>query len=245
MTNGNRVHHLSTFRAGAILVFIALLPSAALAQSTDPTRAKAQATLREGNAALEQGRAAEALAKFTEAYGLFPSPKIHYNLGQAHSLLHGHEALAYDEMCRFLDAALHADVDLRAAAEKQRKQLRSKVGVITVIADPVDADLLVDDMNKGKVSPEWPTVLGIGTYRIALKKDNTGSAAQTIVVAGGEAQEVRLRVLPPTLPVASLSAAPTSIPLPAANSRQAFPVPATQGAWTRRRKAGVGEVKLR
>ncbi len=199
--------------------------------------------MREGNAALEQGRAEEALARFSEAYRLFPSPKIHYNLGQAHSLIPGHEAQAYEEMSRFLDAAIHADADLRAAAAKQRKQLRPEVGIVTVVAEPADADLLIDDVNVGKVSAEWPTILGIGTHHLALKKDTAISPVHTIVVVGGDALEVRLQVLPPTLPPALAPLTPIApgyAAMPAVNSVQVGPAPAPSDYWTGRRKAGVG-----
>jgi hypothetical protein len=29
----------------------------------------------------------------------------------------------------------------------------------------VDADLLIDDVNVGKISAEWPVILGIGMHR--------------------------------------------------------------------------------
>lgn len=182
-------------RFGAILSTV-LASSAAFAETAvDPATERATLNLREGNAALVQGRPEEALAKFNEAYRQLPSPKIHYNLGQAHSLIPGHEAQAYEEMSRFLDAARHADPALLVAADKQHKELRPKVGLVTVVAEPADADLLVDDINVGKVSAEWPTVLGIGTHRLAVTKNATSSEVQTITVAGGDAMEVRLRLL--------------------------------------------------
>jgi tetratricopeptide (TPR) repeat protein len=245
VTKGNRMHHLSRFSTIAVFLSIAAVSATSLAAPEDPAKAQAQATLREGNAALEQGRAAEALAKFTEAYRLFPSPKIHYNLGQAHSLIPGHEAQAYEEMSRFLDAAIHADADLRAAAEKQRKQLRPKVGIVTVVAEPADADLIIDGVNGGKVSTEWPVILGIGTHRLALRKDAASSPVQTIAVVGGDSLEVRLQVLPPTPPptLAPLTPVPTSnavAALSAANNVQTGPAPAPPDYWTWRRKAGMG-----
>jgi tetratricopeptide (TPR) repeat protein len=234
------MHHLSRFSILAVFLFVAAASATGLTAPDDPTKAQAQNTLREGNSALEQGRAEEALAKFAEAYRLFPSPKIHYNLGQAHSLIPGHEAQAYEEMSRFLDAAIHADADLRSAAEKQRKQLRPKVGIVTVVADPADADLLVDDVNVGKVSAEWPTVLGNGTHRLALTKNAASSEVQTITIVGGDAMEVRLHALPP------LTSAParSTVAPPLVNSVQAGIAPATSDYWTWRRKAGMGLAAL-
>ena len=186
------MHQLT--KLGAILSTV-LASNAALAEpAVDPATESATVNLREGNAALVQGRPEEALAKFSEAYRQLPSPKIHYNLGQAHSMIPGHEAQAYEEMSRFLDAARHAEPALLLAADKQRKQLRKKVGIVTVVADPADADLIVDDVNVGKVSAEWPTVLGIGTHRLGLTKNAASSEVQTITIAGDDVKEVNLHL---------------------------------------------------
>ena len=231
---------------GAISLFlsIALASAVVLAEPANPERAQAQAALREGNAALKQGRATDALAKFEEAYRLFLSPKIHYNLGQAHSLIPGHEAQAYDEMVRFLDAAKDADMKLRSAAEKQLKQLRPKVGIVTMVAEPADADLLVDEVDVGKIPAEWPVVLGIGTHGLALKKDTVVSVVQPVTVAGGDSLEVRIRLPPPMQPPAVTPLVPAqasnAVALPPTDLVKAGPAPAPQHYWTPQRKAGAG-----
>ena len=125
----------------AIVLSLSLTPAIARAQSADPGKLQAQANLREGNALLEQGRPADALQKFNEAYRLFPSPKLHYNIGQAQSLIPGHEAPAYEAMSLFLNDAKDANPELRAAAETQRQRLRAKVGLVSVSIDPPDAEL--------------------------------------------------------------------------------------------------------
>src|SRR5436305_1430821 len=124
-----------------ILLSCALASALARAETANPAKVQALAILQEGNAFLGQGRSTDALMKFTEAYRLFPSPKLHYNIGQAHSLIPGHEAQAYDSMSRFLTEAVDANPQLRAAAEAQRQKLRAKVGLVGVTADPPDADL--------------------------------------------------------------------------------------------------------
>jgi hypothetical protein len=244
MTEGNPMHGAARLTAILVLSFLALALPAAAAEPGDSAKSKAQATLREGNAALEQGHAEEALAKFTEAYRLFPSPKIHYNIGQAHSLIPGHEAQAYEAMLRFLIEAKEADANLRAAAESLRAQLKSKVGMVTVVAEPADADVLIDDVNVGKTSREAVTVLGVGTHRLALKKDAVQSTAQTIRVMGGDSQEVRLQLVPPSASLAMLptAAAPTNNAAtgPGTNILQAGTPTATHGYWTWQHEAGAG-----
>ena len=242
MTKGNGMS--SKYGAISLFLSIALVSAIALAEPADPARTQAQAALREGNVALKQGRSSDALARFMEAYRLFPSPKIHYNLGQAHSLIPGHEAQAYDEMSRFLDTAKNADLKLRAAAEEQLKQLRPKVGTVTVVAEPGDADLLVDEVDVGKISAELPMFLGIGTHGLALKKDSAVSPVLPVTVTGGDSLEVRLRLPPPMPPPVVTPLVPAqasnAVAVPPVDLVKAGPAPAPQHFWTWRRKAGAG-----
>ena len=230
----------------AILLFILLawLSPMAAAEPIDSAKSKAQATLREGNVALEQGRAEEALAKFTEAYRLFPSPKLHYNIGQANSLIPGHEAQAYEEMLRFLIEAKDADANLRTAAESLRAQLKSKVGMVTVVTEPADADLLIDGVDVGKTAREAVRVLGIGTHRLALRKDAVESIAQTITIVGGDSQEVRLQLAPPTAPHAMLPLTPapatSAATGPGTSVLQVGTESSSHGYWTWQHEVGAG-----
>jgi len=201
----------------AVLV-LTVSPAVADAQPVDSAKVQAQAALREGNALLGQGRATDALMKFTEAYRLFPSPKLHYNIGQAQTLIPGHEAQAYESMSRFLNEATDANPELRAAAETQRHQLRAKVGLVSIVAEPADADLLVDDVNVGKASRDVPVVIGIGTHRLALKKDDAVSSPETVTISGGATSEARLVLAPagaslPRVPPALPASVPVSAPV--------------------------------
>ena len=244
MIKCNPMNGAARFAAIFVFSFLAQALPAAAEEPVDSAKSKAQATLREGNAALEQGRAEEALAKFTEAFRLFPSPKIHYNIGQAHSLIPGHEAQAYEAMLRFLIEAKDADAKLRAAAESLRAQLKPKVGMVTVFAEPADANVLIDEINLGKISREQVTILGTGTHRLALRKDALESATLTIRIAGGDSQEVRLQLVPQNPPLAI----PPPVPAPYGNVAvgpgtnivQAGTPMTAHGYWTWQHEVGAG-----
>jgi len=237
-----------------IIVFVGILssmlaPAVARAENQNPAKAQALARLQEGNAFLGQGRATDALSKFTEAYRLFPSPKLHYNIGQAHSLIPGHEAQAYESMTRFLTEAVDANPQLRSGAETQRQQLRPKVGLVSVTADPPDADLIVDDVNVGRVTPA-PMVLGIGTHRVSLKRGEAVSGIRTVTIAGGETLELALRlsagppvavVLPPVVPPAMGPPETGRTALPRSGEVvQSAPTTPVAGYWTWQHELGVG-----
>ena len=116
--------------------------------------------------------------------------------------------------------------------------------MLTVVAEPADADLVIDDVNLGKTSREAVTVLGVGVHRLALRKDAVESAAQTIRIMGGDSQEVRLQMAPPSAPLAMVPMAPASASnAPAGagtNILQAGTAPPTAGYWTWQHEMGAG-----
>jgi hypothetical protein len=205
-----------------MLVVLSLLAPTASVRAAD-AKAQAQAALREGNALLGQGHAVEALAKFKSAFALFPSPKLYYNVGQAESLIPGHEAQAYDAMSRFLSQAKDANPELRTAATTQRAQLRSKIGVVTVVAEPADAQLVVDGAPVDATQRSDGLVLGIGVHGLTLRTDAGISNTEQVLIAGGETKVVHLRVAPPIVtappppatPATPPPAAPVATPAPA------------------------------
>ena len=183
------------------------------AEAPDPARAKALVIMREGNALLDQGRAADALVKFEEAYRTFASPKLHYNLGQAHAALAGHDVETYEQMTLFLDQAPDASGELRAGAEKERSKRRAVIGLVSIQATPPDANLLVDGAASGKVAENTMKALKPGAHTFSLVSGSATSAPISTVVRAGETASVTLRLqtaeappLPLRLPVTALSA---------------------------------------
>jgi hypothetical protein len=239
---------VATTIVAAIVSSCALSTAVARAESANPAKVQALARLQEGNTLLGQGRATDALAKFTEAYHLFPSSKLHYNIGQAQSLIPGHEVQAYESMSRFLTEAVDANPELRGAAEAKRQQLRPKVALVSVTADPPDADLIIDDVNVGRVTGGVPAVMGIGTHRLALKKGAAASIPRAITIAGGESFDLLLRlsvapaVAPPLRapPALDPTAASPAVALPRATVVQVAPTVPAGGYWSWQRGLGAG-----
>ena len=137
------------------------------------------------------------MERFAEAYRLYPSPKIHYNLGLAYALLPGHQAQSYQEMSLFITEAADADAEVRAAAEAKLRALRSEVALATVVAAPANAALLVDGINVGSAKENASVVLGRGTHSLILASKGRISEAKTLVVIGGETFEAHLEIPAP------------------------------------------------
>jgi tetratricopeptide (TPR) repeat protein len=113
----------------ALLVALAARPSVAgppdRAKTSD-ARVVAQSHLDRGNALFTHDHFADALAEFEAAFSLFPSPKLHFNLGQCERAL-GHDAAAAAHFQRFLDEATAVSPTLRAEAERYLTEARVHV----------------------------------------------------------------------------------------------------------------------
>jgi hypothetical protein len=114
-----------------VLAFMAV-PSGPAAGATPASindgdaRRTAQEHLTRGNALFTHDRFPEALEEFQAAFSLFPSPKLHFNLGQCERAL-GHDDAAVDHFQRFLDEARDVSPALRAEAERYVGELRARL----------------------------------------------------------------------------------------------------------------------
>ncbi|HXI60036.1 MAG TPA: tetratricopeptide repeat protein [Polyangia bacterium] len=100
-------------------------PAVVRAQSVgdDDGRRRAQAHLSRGNDLFTSDKFQEALVEFQAAYAAFPSPKLHFNMGQCQRAL-GHLQDALEEFRRFVDEARDVSPDLRREAERYISELQ-------------------------------------------------------------------------------------------------------------------------
>lgn len=175
------------------LVSTALLLAALLAlprpAAADDRKDRAQALLAEGNALLDSGSYAEALATFQRAYETFPSPALLLNIGTALRGLKRY-AEANNHYNRWLAATRrpkHRSEVVAAIAELDRM-----VGRVEIQISELDADLtidgsLVDHRLYGGVVRVEP-----GNHEIAARKSGFRVARSTITVGAGEKLTVHL-----------------------------------------------------
>src|SRR3954467_7868067 len=102
-----------------------------LAQAAPPplvtearAKANAQILLREGTALFDRGEAAAALRKFEQAYAIFASPKILFDIGAADRLL-DRPVEALQAFQRFLVEAPQAPAESRREAQEAVTTLMS------------------------------------------------------------------------------------------------------------------------
>jgi hypothetical protein len=194
---------------------VALVAAALLAQATPSqppanpeAKAKAQALLKQGSALFEQGDYQSALDKFEDAYAVFPSPKLQFNIAQADRAL-GRPVEALKAYETFLGLAKDAAPDAVTDARKSILELRAKLGQLKVECSPSDATVTVDGKPVGVSNePVWAVP---GFHQVAIQRQQFVPAIQSVEVLAGKVQTVTIKLravsAAPPVPVA-LSPAP-------------------------------------
>lgn len=229
------------------LVFVVLTTGAMVLTSTaaqaerDQASAKAAAktVLARGSRDLELRLYGRALAEFHEAYRIFPSPKIFFNIGLANLYL-GRNGEAVQAFETFLAAPSGAPEESVARARTESAALRPKVAAVTVACPQAGVELVIDGRPAGKTPLPRPLYLDPGQHQLQAKPRDGAPLVRDFLVDAGTRPTLDLpggpAVPPPAphkpLPVSS-SAAPAAV----------RPGPATRPAPPPSPAAGLGGAK--
>lgn len=157
-----RVRNVATLLLAA-LVLCAGMGLSVHAATESEKKAGALAALRQGNNLLDAGDPAGALTKYRHAMELYPSPKLHFNVGEALMKL-SRSAEAYESFSMFLEWAPDASPATRAEAERYLVELEGKISFLSVEVEPKSASAKVD----GEVRGRSPIPLAPGTHRLRV-----------------------------------------------------------------------------
>lgn len=229
-------------RACLLAAVVGLFPIAgARAQPDDKDRQRATGLLRAGAALMEKKEPAAALEKFTEAFAVFPSAKIQFNIALANRAL-GRAAAALRAFDAYLKGAPTDDTARRKEAAEHARTLRARVALVEITTDVAGAAVLVDGVDEGRTPLPRPLVLDPGPHNITLEPAGGGAAWTRIVRAeagGSHKVEAALAAPPPAEAAAEapVQAAVLAAPLPAAPAPGRTPFYKKAWFWT---AVGVG-----
>jgi hypothetical protein len=176
-------------------------------------RAQAKALLGEGLQLLDQHDYQGALERFERAYKVVPSPKIHFNLGEAHLGL-GEEPEALASFERFLDEVPSAPPASRSAARRKRDALRRRLGFVDAIATESGTTVLVDGKEAGKTPLARAIAVKPGDHDVAFKKEGYEADTRSVVLRAGETLRITARLQPVPAVVATPLPPPPAKPGP-------------------------------
>ncbi|MEZ4265258.1 MAG: PEGA domain-containing protein [Myxococcota bacterium] len=190
-------------RTGAAVCRLGL--ALALLMTASPARAqsdqeKAGVLVEKGLDKARDGKFAEAMPLFDQAFKLFPHPEILHNLARAHEEL-GQLPLALDEFRR----ALEMDKDYTFASDAQKrvvdipKRLRVTHGLVRVTSTPAQVELTFSVDGKpfeGHLVAPAERWVPAGRLRISGTRPGYIDGAEEIDVVAGSEPSVEI-VLPP------------------------------------------------
>jgi hypothetical protein len=212
-----------------------LAASAAAAQppSGDAAKARASALTREGARAYQSGDYATAVARFQEAYTVFPSPRLLFNLGQSFGRA-GRYVEATESFERFLTTAGNAPATARSEAERSLEQMRDKVAHIEVAANVAAAEVWIDGQSRGLTPLQRPVLVARGAHQVTVQKAGADPFQRRIEVVGGTLARVDAELHFPAPSPPPAAPEPTPAPPPAVVLTPPGPPPAPGWTWSER-----------
>jgi hypothetical protein len=213
--------------AGPLLAVLVLhAPVEAPIPGPPEAKAQAQVLLREGTRFYRNHQFQEALARFNEAYALYPSPKLHFNVGQANrELARPVEARAAFE--RFLAEAVDAPRPAVEEARRSLAELRRQLGQIQLECPTAGVEVTIDGAPAGRTPLPATIWVTPGRHDLALRGRRLVPFEESVEVRAGGTVTVT-----PLLRKVDLLPSPYVLGRPMA----AAPVdrgPGQQGLWPR------------
>lgn len=178
----------------ALLVALApaLVPSSALAQAAPPAADpadRARELKTRGDAAMDSGRPADAIAAYSEAYALSADPALLYNRGRALQALTEYPR-ALEELERF---EKEAPPELKARVPKLAElvaELRGKVTTLSVQCTTPGARLLLRDRALGACPLAGPVRVNAGPATLEVTAEGYFPWKREVALPGGGATSV-------------------------------------------------------
>ncbi len=174
-----------TVMFAASLVMMSLLGQGA--RETSPSgeaKAKAQVLLRRGTQHYRHAEIADALADFRTAYGIFPSPKLLFNIGQcSRDLGRPVEAIAAFE--QFLAEVPDESGGMVAEARRSVEELSMEVGKLLIECPVSGAQIELDGKNIGAAPIKSLVRVTPGYHQLtAVREGSSPVMRETHVLAG-------------------------------------------------------------
>jgi tetratricopeptide (TPR) repeat protein len=176
----------------ALIVTLSTARGAAAApDDSNENREKARVIVAEGARLFDEGKFAEALARYRAAHALFPSPKLYYNMAFAYRGL-GKHAEAIFALERFLRDARDAAPEHVSEARAEIGRLSRRVAFVSLASNVAGAEVLLDGSRIGTTPLASRTPVDAGRHEVVLRSTAHGSRARTFTASAGKSIELRV-----------------------------------------------------
>ena len=133
-----------------------------------------------------------ALVEFKRAYDLAPNGAVLYNIGETEFQLRDY-AGALTTFERYLVESGPTDSH-RAEVETNVRELKSRVGQVTITTVPSGAEVSIDDRALGKTPLDGPVVVGIGHVKVSATMPGRQAVTRYVDVAAEDDVSVVLQL---------------------------------------------------
>jgi hypothetical protein len=174
------------------LFLLALLAQAAPDVTSHEDKDKAQELLSKGSALYESGDYVGALEKFSEAYAVYPSPKLWFNIGQVSRDL-DRPVEAMEAFEKFLALAPDASPETTADARSSIVELKRRLGQLRVDCPANRAEISVDGRVVGYAPLTAALWVTAGRHQVTARDASKSPATEDIEIAAGSVQTLVLR----------------------------------------------------
>jgi hypothetical protein len=169
--------------------------ASAVAPADAAARERARQLLREGNQQLDRGLYLDALKSFQQAYEMFRSPNLLFNLAQT-----------YNELGRLLEALHHYEQYVQSVTREDNQQLWSlaneriyklqgRIATVQVQCNVVDATVTADGSPVGKTPLSAALRFMPGAHAIVLTKPGFEQQVIEVTLRAGDAVVRRVGLL--------------------------------------------------
>ncbi|MGA3119713.1 MAG: PEGA domain-containing protein [Polyangiaceae bacterium] len=171
------------FTPGLLLV-MAACPLRAGAQDADDPTHEAGKHFQRAVALYSETDYRAALVEFKRAYAIAPNVAVLYNVGETQYQVQDY-AGALATFTRYL-AESTANEPRRAEVESTLQVLRTRVGHLSVVTDPVGADLSIDDQPVGKTPLDDRLVVSVGHRKVTASLTGRSVVTRFVDVAADD-----------------------------------------------------------
>lgn len=198
--------------------------AAPIAHAQKSAKERATELLVEGVELYQNGDRVGAVKKFEDAYEVFPSPKILYNLGRAYRDV-GRNAEAHRSLSRFLRETQNVGQDRRVEVEEWLADLEKLVGLLLIPSKVAAVTITVDGTVVGTTPLGGPIAVAPGVHTVAARRDGTELDTQQVAAYASTSTEVGLDIEEPAPKVPSPAEAAGRVAINSAPANRALPPP--------------------
>jgi tetratricopeptide (TPR) repeat protein len=180
----SRAARLRRMLTPGLLLVMAAYPLRAGAQDADDPTHEAGKHFQRAVALYSETDYRAALVEFKRAYAIAPNVAVLYNVGETQYQVQDY-AGALSTFTRYL-AESSANEPRRAEVESTLQVLRTRVGHLSVVTDPVGADVSIDDQPVGKTPLDDRLVVSVGHRKVTASLAGRSVVTRFVDVAADD-----------------------------------------------------------